>query len=51
MRFTRSGVNGMSRSRAPIASKMALAIAAPTVQVAGSPAVLSVPLSVDGDQV
>ena len=36
--FTRSGVNGTSRMRAPVASKIALPIAAATTVIAVSPA-------------
>jgi hypothetical protein len=36
--LTRSGVNGICRKRAPLASKMALASAAAVVTVDGSPA-------------
>ena len=36
--FTRSGVNGTSRRRAPVASKIALPIAAATIVIAVSPA-------------
>src|SRR5437667_455066 len=36
--FTRSGVNGARRKRTPVASKMALAMAAVTGLVEGSPA-------------
>ena len=35
--FTRAGVIGICRTRAPVASKIALAIAAPIVMIAGSP--------------
>ena len=36
--FTRSGENGTRRIRTPVASKMALAIAAATGRIEGSPA-------------
>ena len=36
--FTRSGENGTRRMRTPVASKMALAIAAATGRIDGSPA-------------
>src|SRR5262249_57651335 len=36
--FTRSGENGTRRSRTPVASKMALAMAAATGRIDGSPA-------------
>jgi hypothetical protein len=36
--FTRSGENGTRRRRTPVASKMALAIAAATGRIEGSPA-------------